>query len=131
MNVKIERVIKEIDKTKEKISEFQAKLRELEKQKTELENMEIVDAVRGMDISLADLAALLKTAKTGGVTSGQLGLKLFSIPVFYHSPENLSILLPLPAPLVYRISRQFGLLRYGLATVFLSPSIFLHQTALF
>ena len=54
MNVKIERVIKEIDKTKEKISEF---------------------AVRGMDISLADLAALLKTAKTGGVTSGQLGPK--------------------------------------------------------
>ncbi len=75
MNVKIERVIKEIDKTKEKISEFQAKLRELEKQKTELENMEIVDAVRGMDISLATLAALLKTAKTGGVTSGQLGPK--------------------------------------------------------
>ena len=75
MNVKIERVIKEIDKTKEKISEFQAKLRELEKQKTELENMEIVDAVRGMDISLADLAALLKAAKTGGVTSGQLGPK--------------------------------------------------------
>ena len=52
MNVKIERVIKEIDKTKEKISEFQAKLRELEKQKTELENMEIVDAVRGMDIDV-------------------------------------------------------------------------------
>lgn len=75
MNAKIERVVKEIDKTKEKISEFQAKLRELEKQKTELENMEIVDAVRGMDISLADLAALLKAAKTGGVTSGQLGPK--------------------------------------------------------
>lgn len=75
MNAKIERVVKEIDKTKEKISEFQAKLRELEKQKTELENMEIVDAVRGMDISLADLAALLKAAKAGGVTSGQLGPK--------------------------------------------------------
>ncbi|PWJ50841.1 DUF4315 family protein [Faecalicatena contorta] len=75
MNAKIERVKKEIDKTKEKISEFQAKLRELEKQKTEFENMEIVEAVRGMDISLADLATLLKTAKTGGATSGQLGPK--------------------------------------------------------
>lgn len=75
MNAKIERVKKEIDKTKEKISEFQAKLRELEKQKTEFENMEIVEAVRGMDISLVDLAALLKTAKTGGATSGQLGPK--------------------------------------------------------
>lgn len=76
MNTKIERVSKDIQKTKEKISEFQAKLRELEKQKTELENIEIVDAVRGMDISLVDLAALLKAAKSGGATSGQVGPKL-------------------------------------------------------
>ena len=76
MNAKIERVSKDIDKTKDKISEFQTKLRELEKQKTELENMEIVDAVRGMDISLTDLAALLKAAKSGGATSGQVGPKL-------------------------------------------------------
>lgn len=75
MNAKIERVSKDIQKTKDKISEFQARLRELEKQKTELENMEIVDAVRSMDISLTDLAALLKATKTGGATSGQLGPK--------------------------------------------------------
>lgn len=75
MNAKIERVSKDIQKTKEKINEFQTKLRELEKQKTELENLEIVDAVRGMDISLTDLAALLKAAKTGDTTSGQLGPK--------------------------------------------------------
>lgn len=76
MNAKIERVSKDIQKTKDKINEFQTKLRELEKQKTELENMEIVDAVRGMDISLVDLAALLKAAKSGGATSGQVGPKL-------------------------------------------------------
>ena len=76
MNAKIERVSKDIQKTKDKISEFQTRLRELEKQKTELENIEIVDAVRGMDISLSDLAALLKTTKTGGGTSGQVGPKL-------------------------------------------------------
>lgn len=76
MNAKIERVSKDIQKTKDKINEFQSKLRELEKQKTELENMEIVDAVRGMDISLTDLATLLKAAKSGGVTSGQVGPKL-------------------------------------------------------
>lgn len=75
MNAKIERVCKDIQKTKEKINEFQTKLRELEKQKTELENLEIVDAVRGMDISLTDLADLLKAAKTGDATSGQLGPK--------------------------------------------------------
>ena len=72
MSAKIERVCKDIEKTKIKLSEQQARLRELEKQKTEFENMEIVDVVRGMDISLADLAALLKT---GGTTSGQVGPK--------------------------------------------------------
>jgi len=76
LNAKIERVSKDIQKTKDKISEFQTRLRELEKQKTELENMEIVEAVRGMDISLADLAAILKSTKTGGATSGQVGPKL-------------------------------------------------------
>ncbi|MFD1401394.1 DUF4315 family protein [Robinsoniella peoriensis] len=75
MNAKIERVNKDIQKTKDKINEFQTKLRELEKQKTELENLEIVDAVRGMDISLTDLADLLKVAKAGDATSGQLGPK--------------------------------------------------------
>ena len=36
------------------------RLRELEKQKTELENLEIIGAVRGMDISLDELAAMLR-----------------------------------------------------------------------
>ena len=69
MNAKIERVNKDIDKAKEKISEFQAKLKELERQKTELENTEIVEAVRGMDISFADLAELLKAARASAATS--------------------------------------------------------------
>ncbi len=71
MNVKIERVSKDIDKTKSKLSELQARLRELEKQKTELENTEIVETVRGMDISLADLAVMLRASQA----SGQLGPK--------------------------------------------------------
>jgi len=68
LNAKIERVSKDIEKTKGKISEFQTRLRELEKQKTELENVEIVDVVRGMNITITDLAALLKTSRA---TSGQ------------------------------------------------------------
>ena len=67
MSAKVERICNEIEKTKGKISEFQAKLRELEKQKTELENMEIVEAVRGMDISIADLAAILKKSTSGQI----------------------------------------------------------------
>lgn len=88
MNAKIERVSKDIQKTKDKINEFQTKLRELEKQKTELENMEIVDAVRGMDISLVDLAALLKVAKSGGATSGQVGPKLEAPAITEKTEEN-------------------------------------------
>ena len=78
MNAKIERVNKDIDKTREKTNEFQARLRELEKQKTELENTEIVEAVRGTDIPLNDLPAVLKALReqNGALfTSGQLGPK--------------------------------------------------------
>ena len=78
MNPKIERVIKDIDKTKEKITEYQSRLRELEKQKTEFENIEIVEAVRGMDIPLNDLPAILKALREQNgapFTSGQLGPK--------------------------------------------------------
>ena len=45
----------EIDKVKAKISEQQARLKELEQKKLEAENSEIVDIVRGMSISLAEL----------------------------------------------------------------------------
>jgi len=67
LNAKIERVNKEIDKAKGKIADQQARLRDLEKQKTELENLEIVEAVRGMDISFAELAALLKSTKVQAI----------------------------------------------------------------
>jgi len=77
MNAKIERVCKDIDRVKEKITEQQARLRELEKQKNEFENNEIVDAVRGMAISFDELAELLKTARA---TSGQHGPKLKAAP---------------------------------------------------
>lgn len=66
MNVKIERVSKDIEKIKEKINEFQARLREMEKQKTELENIEIVEAVRGTDIPLTDLASVLEALRNQG-----------------------------------------------------------------
>ena len=64
MNAKIEKVTREISRTKDRISEQQAKLRDLEKQKTELENTEIVETVRGMEISFADLATLLQSMKS-------------------------------------------------------------------
>ena len=60
----------EIDKIKDKISEQQARLKELEKNKQEAENSEIVDIVRGMSISLEELPLVLQRLRDGG-TSGQ------------------------------------------------------------
>lgn len=55
----------EIDKVKAKISEFQAKLRDLERNKTEAENSEIVDIVRGMSVPLEELPLLLQKLRAG------------------------------------------------------------------
>ena len=46
MNGKIQKVEAEIEKVKAKITAQQARLRELEQQKTELENTEIIQAIR-------------------------------------------------------------------------------------
>lgn len=76
---KTAKVEAEIAKTKAKISELQAKLREQEQRKLEIENSEIVDIVRGMNISLADLPALLQQLRAGA-TSGQLVPKSEAAP---------------------------------------------------
>ena len=55
----------EIEKVKAKITEQQARLKELEQKKMEAENSEIVDIVRGLSISLDDLPALLQTIQAG------------------------------------------------------------------
>ena len=43
---KIDRINREIEKTREKITEYQNKLKGLEAQKTEAENLQIVQLVR-------------------------------------------------------------------------------------
>lgn len=75
MSTKIERVERDILKTQGKISELNNRLHDLEQKKNELENIEIVDIVRGMNISLSDLAAVLTAAKNKTITSGQVGPK--------------------------------------------------------
>ena len=48
---KIERLDREIQKTREKITEYQNKLKELTAQKTEAENLQIVQLVRAMRLN--------------------------------------------------------------------------------
>ena len=50
MNPRIQKLADEIEKTKRKLADYQTRLRDLERQKTELENADIVAMVRGVDI---------------------------------------------------------------------------------
>ena len=56
MATKIERIDREITKTREKIAEYQEKLKALEAQKTEVENLEIVQMVRALRMTPAQLS---------------------------------------------------------------------------
>ena len=69
---KSQKIQAEIDKVKVKISEQQARLKELEQKHREAENEEIVDIVRGMSVSLEELPLVLQRLRDGG-TSGQSG----------------------------------------------------------
>ena len=68
MNHKIEKLEKEIDRTKEKIAEMQAKLRKLEEQKTELENTDYVAVARSFHLTPQELADFLKLRQAGSPT---------------------------------------------------------------
>lgn len=67
MNPKIQKVIKEIEKTKVKLADTQSRLRELERQKTELENAEIVAMVRSRNLTESEFAALLQSRNSNPV----------------------------------------------------------------
>ena len=57
---KIDRIDREIEKTRGKITEFQNKLKELEAQRTEQENFEIVNLVRSMCMTRDELMNFLR-----------------------------------------------------------------------
>jgi len=58
-NRKILKIENEIKKTREKITEYQNKLKGLEMQKTEAENLEIVQMVRSLHMTPAELSVFL------------------------------------------------------------------------
>ena len=68
-NSKIDRIDKEILKTREKISEYQNKLRSLEAQKAEAENLQIVQLVRAMHLTPAAHSALLAGGGIPGIAT--------------------------------------------------------------
>lgn len=73
MNPKIEKLGIEIAKTKAKIETMQAKLREMEKQKTELENTDYVSIARSYDMTPAELAEFLRAMRDDPVNTLPVG----------------------------------------------------------
>ena len=63
MNPRIAKLKDEIEKIKVKMNKGQTRLKELEKQLTDLENADIVAAVRGIEIAPDELAAFVQMFK--------------------------------------------------------------------
>ena len=57
---KLDRIEKDIEKTKDKIAALQKQLRELEAAKTEQENLQIVQLVRGLNMTPQEFAAFVR-----------------------------------------------------------------------
>jgi hypothetical protein len=96
MNLKIAKIKEEIEKTKVKMNKGQIRLRELEKQLTELENADIVAAVRGVDIAPEELAAfvqMFKKKQQGGTVPNLENAKTAptkdtSVPIISNNEED-------------------------------------------
>lgn len=63
MNPKIKKIDSEYEKNAAKITELQTRQRELEKQRLELENLDIIGMVRSMGLTPDQLAALIQGAR--------------------------------------------------------------------
>lgn len=81
---KIERIDREIAKTREKITEYQNKLKGLEAQKTEAENLQIVHLVRSMRLTPAELDAML----SGGGIPGMAAAPADDTPADYDEEQE-------------------------------------------
>ena len=62
MNPKIKKIDKEYEKNAAKIAELQARQKELETQRLELENLDIIGLVRSVGLTPDQLAAILQAA---------------------------------------------------------------------
>ena len=63
MNPKIKKIDAEYEKNAAKITRLQKRQRELEKERLELENTDIIGLVRGMGLTPDQLAALIQSGR--------------------------------------------------------------------
>lgn len=63
MNPKFKKIDTEYEKNAAKISALQGRQKELEKQRLELENLDIIGLVRGMGMTAEKLSALMRASR--------------------------------------------------------------------
>lgn len=66
-NSRLDRTERDIEKTRAKILDFQKRLKDLEAQKTEEENAQIVQMVKAVHLDQAQLAAFLSAYANGDI----------------------------------------------------------------
>lgn len=71
----VEKIVDEIAKTKVKINELTNRLRELEKQKIEAENFNIVELVRSMELNPDELRAFIQAHKQENANAAEADIK--------------------------------------------------------
>ncbi len=67
MNVKLKRVIEDIERIEQKISEWQEQLKQLKQQRKQLEDHEIIKNIRSMQLNGKDMLHLLYGIQDGSV----------------------------------------------------------------
>ncbi len=71
MNPKFKKIDTEYEKNAAKISVLQNRQKELEKQRRELENLDIIGLVRGMGMTAEELSVLMKASRENRPVSDQ------------------------------------------------------------
>jgi len=67
---KLEKIEQQEQKTREKIAEMQAMLKQIDGQRTEQENLQIIQQVRALKLSREELYAFIHGKSTPGIFSG-------------------------------------------------------------
>ena len=66
MNTKIKKIARDIEKIEARITADQARVAELKRQQTEMENTEIVNLFRAVDVAPGELVAMITAYRENG-----------------------------------------------------------------
>lgn len=92
MNMKLKKVLDEIQKTEERITEWQEHLRELNIRKKQLEDAEIIKSIRSMKLNSRELLVVLvicplssRQVKYLKVSDKNTYISFWSVGIFMHT----------------------------------------------